>query len=145
MYYVVWRRKKGRNKHQNSEQFLLNSSDIDIKKCYLELHDEEEEVWKLYFRFNASCNEHMELREFPFDAQFLNLQIMYRIDDYYFLSECPSWITKNDRHLQFKLHKPIKLTVKDSIKVQPQKMDNFYFLFFIFFRLNGGLRNHGSI
>ena len=96
----------------------MNSSDIDIKKCYVELHDEEDGVWKLYFRFNASCAEHMELTDFPFDAQFLNLQLLYRIDDYYFLSECPEWIKKNDRHLLFQIHKPIKLTVKDSIKVE---------------------------
>eukprot|EP01083_Nonionella_stella_P084261 233198_1 len=100
------------------QSFLLNSADMDIKRGRLELEDKDENIWKLYFRFNASCAEHMELAKFPFDSQFLNLKIVYRIQDFYFLSTCPDWILKDMKHKVFSTHKPIKLTVKDSIKSQ---------------------------
>jgi len=102
----------------NMTSFLHNAHHLDVRKCHLELHDEEEAVWKLYIHFHASCAERMELDQFPFDAQFLNMQLMYRTDDYFFLSECPEWLKKDDRHLLFNTHRPIKLTVKDSLKSQ---------------------------
>ena len=122
-----------RKKLPLKKSFLLNSSDCDIRKSYLEIYNEEEDVWNLYFRFNAHCAEHMELHSFPFDAQFLNMQVTYRIQDFYFVSECPEWILCDERYKQFQVHKPIKLTIKDSIKTQWKIEDPW-----IDFRLNHG-------
>ena len=48
---------------------------------------------------------------------------MYRIQDFYFVSKCPEWILCDERYQQFQTHKPIKLTIKDSIKTQWQVKD----------------------
>ena len=47
---------------------------------------------------------------------FCPIQICYRVQDYYFVSKCPEWITKNPEHTVFKDHLPVKLTVRDTIK-----------------------------
>mmetsp|Transcript_47451 Transcript_47451/g.76126 ORF Transcript_47451/g.76126 Transcript_47451/m.76126 type:complete len:493 (-) Transcript_47451:169-1647(-) len=109
---------KIRKKLPLKSSFLLNCANLDIRRAYLEVYNESQNVWKLYFRFNAECGEHMELHSFPFDAQFLNIQMVYRIQDFYFLSKCPDWMLFDDQYMVFKLDKPIKLTVKDSIKSQ---------------------------
>ena len=109
-----------RKKLPMKKSFLLNFSHCDKNKAYLELHDDKRNIWKLYFRFNAHCAEHMELHSFPFDAQFLNMQICYRVQDYYFSSQCPEWITYNEKYRQFQIHRPIKLTITASIKSQWQ-------------------------
>jgi len=102
----------------NMTSFLHNAHHLDIRKCHLELYDEAEGVWKIYILFDASCAERMELDQFPFDAQFLNMQLMYKTNDYFFLSECPEWLKKDDRYLLFNTHRPIKLTVNESLKSQ---------------------------
>eukprot|EP01083_Nonionella_stella_P175359 610427_1 len=100
--------------------FILNSADIDIKRCHLEVYNKEKNVWQLYINFNASCAENMELVDFPFDAQFLNIQLVYSKADYYFESSCPDWILDDpdEKYKLFDLDKAIKLTVKDSIATQ---------------------------
>jgi len=109
---------KIRKKLPLKSSFLLNASNFDFRRAYLECSDMTKNVWKLYFRFSAHCAEHMELAHFPFDQQFLNLQLVYRVQDFYFLSECPEWIKVEDEYQTFKMDVPIKLTVKDSIKSQ---------------------------
>eukprot|EP01083_Nonionella_stella_P097271 273400_1 len=100
------------------QSFLLNATNIELKRSRLELEDQEQNIWKLYFRFNAFCADHFNLSTFPFDSQFLNLQILYRVQDFYFLSQCPPWVLNDTKNKIFQTHKPIKLSVKDSIKSQ---------------------------
>eukprot|EP01084_Bolivina_argentea_P316299 548232_1 len=100
--------------------FILNCADIDIKRCHLEQYDKDKKVWQQYINFNASCAENLELSDFPFDSQFLNIQMVYSYSDYRFLSKCPDWIL-DDPQGKYKLFDSdvaIKLTVKDSINTQ---------------------------
>ena len=49
------------------------------------------------------------------DSQFLNMKIAYRLRDYYFLAECPEWMMV-DKHAQFHLDLPVKVSFADSVK-----------------------------
>ena len=49
----------------------------------------------------------------------MNLQIVYRVSDHYFLKTCPSWIKRDDNEeYEYDANEPIKLVVKDTVRTQ---------------------------
>ena len=44
------------------------------------------------------------------NTQFLNIMIVYRINDYKFLSECPEWILSDDKFKSFDYDKFVKVS-----------------------------------
>jgi len=71
----------------------------------------------IYIKFQGSLSEHLECDDFPFDAQFLNMQLVYDMRHYSFTADCPWYVYMKS---PFPYHLPI--TVKKSSSITQWKL-----------------------
>jgi hypothetical protein len=74
----------------------------------------------MYLAFSAVLDEKLELSDFPFDGQFLNLKFTYNINHYRLGHKCPDWLLANGLRScgRYYLTRPLQIAVKDSIQSQ---------------------------
>eukprot|EP01083_Nonionella_stella_P084040 232522_1 len=61
------------------------------------LHDKGNDIWYIELKIAGYFAETLELKNFPFDAQFLNIKLKLNRSDYFYPATLPQWFPDKDK------------------------------------------------